>query len=565
MPIALFGSMASGQSITNWQAPSASSADWFTASNWSGGIPNNSRIASIDNGGTATIDSGVAQADGLRLGFANSGHVVQTGGVLNLNDAGFVIGQNVGSAGSYTLNEGSLNVFRGLSLGLSGSGQFNQQGGGVVLTDQFMSIGVNADGVGVYRLSAGSFSAPRRLTVGSDGDGSFLQTGGTSAIADLRMASGVGSIGRYELQQGTLTTTRSSVGLFGDASFVQSGGTHTTTTLTMGQNGGPPQTASYTLAGDATELHVGIEIIGDQGNATFEQASGTHTVSTFLRVGNGPERTGTFNLLGGSLAAQELSIGLNGLGVFNQSGGTNIVNGDLHVGHGSGVVATATGVMNLGGGSLEVKGNEYVGYRGGHGGFGEFMQTGGVHTVDGNLTVADDDAPSGKFQIQGGELSVAGDLVLGIDNRSEKILGVIGGLSDIDIGGNFTMGPSSPTRPWSVASIHSLIDETGLSVINVGGMAFVQGQLNVELGLGYTPHLAEQFVVLTAADGVLGTLTLVGPAADNFELLSTPNSIILLSLIPEPSSISVAMVALCALILVAWKHRLSQLGACRHH
>ncbi|REK17894.1 MAG: hypothetical protein DWQ37_05055 [Planctomycetota bacterium] len=545
---------AQAQAPTNWQASPSSAANWFDGTHWSAGVPSTSHTAIVDNGGTTEIAGGTAEADGVRLGMSNSGHLLQTGGSLDIDDGHLTIAQGVGSLGSYTMQDGSLTIYRGFNLGLQGSGQFDQNGGQVTLTDQAMRFGNTASGIGIYNLRAGSFRVLRELSIGGRGTGALVQSGGTSEIATLRMAELEDSHAQYVLEQGTLTTTTSVVGLFGHAEFIHSGGTHTADRLTMGQDGVAPQSARYVLSGVGAELTARIELIGDFAGAAFEQSAGTNRVTGFLRVGSGAGHTASYSLSGGALTAPEESLGINGVGNFIQSGGTNTVSADLHVGYGSSVTASS-GRYELSAGSLEVGGNEYVGYRAGHGGVGYFEQIGGTHSITGDLIIADDDAGLGEFRIENGSLAVGGNLVLGDANRSVKRFSVVGGLSQIDVEGSFSMGPALATRPETTAVIESIIDQTGLSTITLGGSAMLDGRLRVEFSGGFIPALGQQFVVLTAEEGVAGSLALIGHNADIFDLQITPNAVILVSLVPEPSAVVLGGSGLAAMLLVAYRRR----------
>ena len=103
--------------------------DWFTAANWSAGVPDSSTIADINNGGTAQIMSSGAAASDVEIGvgaqhsgtLSTSGsgnlqcdgsiYVARSGmGSISITDGGvvssgrFVVGENSGSNGTATVS-----------------------------------------------------------------------------------------------------------------------------------------------------------------------------------------------------------------------------------------------------------------------------------------------------------------------------------------------------------------------------------------------------------------------------------------------------------------------------
>src|SRR5690606_6902263 len=128
------------------------------------------------------------------------------------------------------------------------------------------------------------------------------------------------------------------------------------------------------------------------------------------------------------------------------------------------VASSQTGYYNLSAGTLEGQGDVYVGNRS----LGEFSQTGGAFQVAGNLTVGDQS--SGSYYIDDGELSVGGDFTIGVATGVHKQLTIVGGLGQIDVGGNFVLG-SFGGDPLNRPVLDITLDATGLSTIDVDGMA----------------------------------------------------------------------------------------------
>jgi hypothetical protein len=75
-------------SASDWQRAAGNPGDWFTASNWSDGVPDASDGGNISNGGEAMIASGSATAYSVVLGSSAG-----TSGILTLRACeGIVLG-----------------------------------------------------------------------------------------------------------------------------------------------------------------------------------------------------------------------------------------------------------------------------------------------------------------------------------------------------------------------------------------------------------------------------------------------------------------------------------------
>src|SRR5436305_2172341 len=142
--------------------------DWFTAANWSAGVPDSSTTAQINNGGTAQILSSGAAASEVDLGVL-TGDVgtLSVSGAGNLQDAGAM---NVGQGGSGTLNitEGGIVSDLAATIG-AGSGST-----GVALVDGAGSTWSNDGGITV----GGNAKATGTLTISNGGS---MSSGGSGA------------------------------------------------------------------------------------------------------------------------------------------------------------------------------------------------------------------------------------------------------------------------------------------------------------------------------------------------------------------------------------------------
>ena len=105
--VGLISAMAgpAGAADTWWQHDPASPGDWFDPANWTGGVPTSADSAYVDNGGTARIASGAADASDLRVGRypGTSGAVEHSGGSNTIQNA-LTLGDWHDASGSYVLS-----------------------------------------------------------------------------------------------------------------------------------------------------------------------------------------------------------------------------------------------------------------------------------------------------------------------------------------------------------------------------------------------------------------------------------------------------------------------------
>ena len=82
---------------------------------------------------------------------------------------------------------------------------------------------------------------------------------------------------------------------------------------------GSAQAGTIQMTGGALTVS-NIAYVGNSGTGTFTQSGGTNTVSSVLYLGMYGGGSGTYNLSGGTLAAQQISGG-TGTSTFNFDGG----------------------------------------------------------------------------------------------------------------------------------------------------------------------------------------------------------------------------------------------------
>ncbi|MFZ5451404.1 MAG: beta strand repeat-containing protein, partial [Thermodesulfobacteriota bacterium] len=423
--------------------------------------------ATYGGNGTYNLSGGSLTAsnfESIGYGALGVGSFNQTGGT---NLVAYLLVGDSGGSGTYNLSGGSLSS-TGQGIGYGGIGTFNQTGGSNQ-TELLYVVGAGPGTSGTYNLSGGSLTTTNYESIGyrALGVSTFNQSGGTNQTDYIFV--GDGGTGTYNLSGGSLSAPNQRIGFLGGIGiFNQCGGSNLSNYIYVGDG----STGTYNLSGGSLSS-LGQAIGYDTGSiGTFNQSGGSNNVNLLIlgRYGG----SGTYNLSGGELSSDSQYIGGWGIGTFNQSSGSNQTN-YLYLGmsgSSGGHWFQGVGTYNLSGGTLSV-GDEVIGHRGN----GSFLQTGGVHSIAGNLTLAADPGSSGSLAFLGGALTVGGNYIQ-------------------NAGGSLALGIASASNYQKIA---------------IGGTASLNGTLTpVRLGNG--PLGGRVFSgVLTAARGLNGTLTLVDP------------------------------------------------------
>lgn len=192
----------------------------------------------LGEGGAATmVQTGGVHlvGTGLTVGSGAAAQYTLGGGSLEVTASGDAGGLAIGGggAGTFILNAGTLKVLAPTPpgpapafyerIGGSGGGTFTQNGGTHIVTT---SLGVGVGGTGVYGLHAGELRVNGALTVGEDSVGLLAQESGTSRAAELLIGGQSGSLGTYELTNGSLTVDAETVGVRGVGRMTQTAGNH---------------------------------------------------------------------------------------------------------------------------------------------------------------------------------------------------------------------------------------------------------------------------------------------------------------------------------------------------
>lgn len=269
---------------TSW---TAATADWYTGTNWSAGLPASGDDARIENAGTAQVGTAAATATAANLYLGYSG--APANGYLQVSDGALQVGGLVYLGYPYQK-----------------IGTITQTGGAVSATDLVISYNNS-----FYRIDAGTLNLTGKLQVGGAySNTQFVQNNGTVTVGgNLQLgATSQGGTNSVTIQNGSLTVGGAVTSLSGPISWTQSGGTVAVTgTLNMGG------AAAFTANLSGGTISAGGLVVGDRYNNAasplFDQRGTDITVTGAVTV------RGTnvnYQLRQGTLSvgkSQSLSIG----------------------------------------------------------------------------------------------------------------------------------------------------------------------------------------------------------------------------------------------------------------
>ena len=295
----------------------------FTQSGGSHVITGEMYLGNNNGTGTYNLSNGSLSLSGVEyIGYnTGSGTFAQSGGSHVTTT--LIIGN--GGTGTYNLDGGNLSNSASELIGCSGTGIFTQSGGTNTLSSN-LHLGMYAAGMGTYTLSGGSLTAANEYVGETGGTGIFAQSGGTNTVTGaLTLAAASSASGTYSLSGGSLSAATVNLnaggvftqtgGTFDAATINHTGGTGTFTDLYLGRNAG---SSTYTFSGGS--VTAANEYVGYSGSCTFTQSGGSNTVTNSLTLAANPGSLGAYDLGGGNLTVDTLTI--NAGGAFTQTGGT---------------------------------------------------------------------------------------------------------------------------------------------------------------------------------------------------------------------------------------------------
>ena len=267
------------------------STDWFTALNWSVGVPTSGLITTIDtNTPNATVVGAAgAQTNTLYVGFSggNTGTLtIQNGGTLS-NGANALVGYNNGAHGVVTVDGvGSTWTNNSITTGNANNATSSvtvKNRGAIINTDTTIggqsaaSNTATVDGVGSTWTSSGYFM------VGGIGNGALTIKNGGAVSNDT------GYVGQQNISTGVVT--------------VDGAGSTWTTTNTLNLGNGGTGTLTLSNGGAASAADVILGRFGGAGTLNIGAASGQAAVAA------------------GTLSAPTIGVGTgSGAIVFNHTG-----------------------------------------------------------------------------------------------------------------------------------------------------------------------------------------------------------------------------------------------------
>lgn len=499
-----------------------------TGSNWTGGnVPTTLDEAYIDNGGTATIGSGIS-ADVSRLLINNGTVNVDSGSVSTVpfgdfNSPGaYVIG---GLAGTGTLNAtGSSQLTGGrVRIGVDGGT------GSVTLSGSADYIG--AAGQDTWVGAAGSVGSLTLeddatytidndwITVGNSGQGTLtmsdqsqLYVGGTGNVV---LGAGTG------VSQTTLSGTASITTAGGQVWIADNGATSTVDMsgsssinannwLAVGRFANGASNGTLTIRENASVQKTGDGqvVIGPDGHGVVNvQDSGTLSSNNDIWMGEQDDGDGTLNVSGGTVSSGHDIIAGNGggaVGVANISGGTVSSVRDFVAGQGSG----SQGTIIATGGTINVSGWTKLGFN--TGAVGE-MTVSGPTTVNTTGTFIMGDSGTGTLTQQGGTMNTAGQTWVGQGGDATGVFNLEGG--DYTSGGWIAVGRAEAKGTLNVSG--GTLTHAGTGVVTG---ATLDGSNIVLLGN------ASKVAVVNHTGGTINNLNAVTVVGENTVAVSEWNA-----------------------------------------
>jgi autotransporter-associated beta strand protein len=548
----------------NWIGTSGS---WFTSANWSlGALPSSSDEAFVANTNIANaIIEGTTTATAGDL-FINSGSVTVgniSAGALTVN--GEISVGTLGTSGTLALNIGTISAN---TISIAANGTYSDtSSGAIILTgaDPTINVANGVDAVvnsqitgtsglikgslgtltlaGNNTYSGGTTISLGTLQVGNGGTSGSLGSGDVVNNAALRFdrsdsvvvdnsISGVGSL--TQAGSGTLTLTGNNT--YSGGTTISSG------TLQVGNGGTSGSLGSGTISDNAalvldrSDSIVLSNTISGTGSLTQAGAGtltlvGTNTYSGRTLISSGTLQVGDGGTLG-TLGTGDISN--NSALVFNRSDSVVVSNtisggGSLNQAGAGTLTLVAdnsyTGLTIISSGTLQVGNGGTLGTLGSGAisnnsvlifshsddilvtnqisGSGSLTQAG-----TGTLTVTNVNTYSGGTWVEnGGTLAVQDSHALG--NGGVNLIDGTLKLNEttVYVGGSYTQGADG-TLEITIAGTNTTSGSTNsYGQLNIGGTASLAGTVSVVQANGYVPEHNDQFVLVTASNGVTGTFS----------------------------------------------------------
>ena len=299
-----------GSFVTRSWGTIGTSKNGYGEVNQSGGLFSIGAEFTVGQNGTGVynLTGGELRTEGyLWVGRINvttsKGTFTQDAGTVACND--LRIGEGAGSVGTYTQNDGMVLPRSWERIGLSGVGTHVQNGGTNYFArkvDNWLKMGETATGVGTYTLNDGLLDVFSGIVVGISGTAAFTQNAGMVSAGVINIATSSGGVGSYTMNGGEVVTA-SIVGGAGTSSFTANGAMVKSAAsgdilsnidhLKFGLGGLTLDTAGYDVTMTTAN---GANMIASDACTFTKTGNGTLTVNVLPPVGNMVVSNGTLAL-----------------------------------------------------------------------------------------------------------------------------------------------------------------------------------------------------------------------------------------------------------------------------
>lgn len=501
-----------------------------------GDLAGSNGTLTVTGAGSTLTSAGVGNQ--VLIGNSGTGSLqIASGG--SVNDAFGIIGNNIGGAGSATVDGlgSQWNNTGYLAVGAAGNGSLTISNGGVVIDGAggFVGSAVGSTGSVAITGTNSTWANAGAIMVGNSGTGTVTVSNGGILGSDG------GTVGNFAGSSGSVTVTGANsvwhggsghvnLGEYGTGSMVVSnGGRVSNANAVLGQFAGSTGTATVDGAGSSWTNSGSFQVgIGGNGSVTISNGGAVFAADSVMGASHGAIGTVVVTDVGSAfLSSGNIIIGNAGTGSLTvANGGGAAAGGSITIASGVGSI----GALNIGADSASAAAapgttSPSIAFGAGSGsinfnhtsagyaftptvsGAGTINQIAGTTILGNNFS-----AFTGVTNVTGGRLAVNGSLAGSIVTVSGGTLGGTGTIgSTIVNGGTLAPGNSIGTLTvqgnlaFTSAGHYSVeVSPSAADLTNVTGTATLGGA-TVNASFGPGSYVAKQYMIVSAAGGVSGT------------------------------------------------------------